>query len=134
MKISGDGLVVLRLLICFHNFCSQVLKQFSALLSVLHAYCGTLRHATERLSEIFSILAGFSCHCYIASTCFLPKVSSNEHRMLDIKQFTHNFKKVPIILSSPFCVKHFQIWLFFSVFCVDPLHIKELNMFIPKHL
>uniref|UniRef100_A0A3Q1CZM0 Sushi domain containing 1 n=1 Tax=Amphiprion ocellaris TaxID=80972 RepID=A0A3Q1CZM0_AMPOC len=48
-KISGDGVVTLRLFIFFHNFTFEVLRHFLALLSLLHARCETHRHTTQRL-------------------------------------------------------------------------------------
>ena len=74
---SGDGLVALRLSMLFHNFGSQILRQFFALLSFLHAQYGTHRHTTQRLSQLFSILTGCKCDFYITSTCYLPQVSLN---------------------------------------------------------
>ena len=67
IKISGDGLVALRLSMLFHNFGSQLLRQFFALLSFLH------RHTTQRLSQLFSILTGCKCDFYITSTCYLHR-------------------------------------------------------------
>ena len=75
IKISGDGLVALRLSMLFHNFGSQILSQFFALLSFLQAQYGTHRHTTQRLSKLFSILTGCKCDFYITSTCYLPQVS-----------------------------------------------------------
>ena len=77
IKISGDGLVALRLSMLVHNFGSQIIRQFFALLSFLHAQYGTHRHTTQRLSQLFSILTGCKCDFYITSTCFLPQVSLN---------------------------------------------------------
>ena len=73
IKISGDGLVALRLSMLFHNFGSQILRQYFALLSFLHAQYGTHRHTTQH----FSILTGCKCDFYITSTCYLPLVSLN---------------------------------------------------------
>ena len=73
IKISGELLVALR----FHNFGSQILRQFFALLSFLHAQYGTHRHTTQRLSQLFSILTGCKCDFYITSSCYLPQVSLN---------------------------------------------------------
>ena len=77
IKISGDGRVALRLSTLFHNFGSQILRQFFALLSFLHAQDGTHRHTTQRLSQLFSILTGYKCDFYITSTYYLPQMSLN---------------------------------------------------------
>ena len=77
-KISGDWLVTLRLLIFFHNFAWQ----FSALLSIIPAWCGTHRHTTQRLASVLiSILpAPVTCHRWVKTkiTClkwnYLPAV------------------------------------------------------------
>ena len=73
IKISENGLEIASML--FHNIGSQILRQFFALLSVLHAQYGTQRHTTQRLSQLFSILTGCKCDFYITSTCYLPQVS-----------------------------------------------------------
>lgn len=69
IKISGDGLVTLRFSKLFHNFCSQILRQFFAALSLLHAPYGTQRHTTEWLSQFFTILTGYWCDFYIVRPC-----------------------------------------------------------------
>ena len=71
IKISGDGLVALRLCMLFHNFGSQILRLLFALLSILLAQYGTHRHTTQRLSQLFSILTGCNCDLYITNTCYL---------------------------------------------------------------
>ena len=49
IRISGDGLVALRLSMLLHSFGSQILRQFFALLSFLQAQYGTHRHTTTFL-------------------------------------------------------------------------------------
>ena len=61
----------------FHNFGSQILRQFFAPVSFLHAQCAIHRHTTQRLSQLLSILTGCKCDFYITSTCYLPQVSLN---------------------------------------------------------
>ncbi len=41
IKISGDGLVALKLSMFFHNLFSQIYRQLFTLLSFLHAQCDT---------------------------------------------------------------------------------------------
>ena len=41
IKVSGDGLVALRLSMLGYNLVSDLLRQFSGFLSFLHAHCGT---------------------------------------------------------------------------------------------
>ena len=65
IKISGDGHLALRLSMLFHNFGSQIVRHPYALLSFLHAQYGTDRHATQRLSQLFSILTGCKCGFYV---------------------------------------------------------------------
>ena len=56
----------------------------------------------QRLSQLLSFLSDYRCDFYIAHTCYLPQVSLNEHQMPETKLITHNFERVPIILSGPF--------------------------------
>ena len=101
IKISGSRLVTLRLSMLFQNFGSQILRQFFALLSFLHAQYGTHRHTIQRLCQLFSILTGCKCDFYITSTCYLPQVSLNTNER-SITCLKYNFEKVPIILFSQF--------------------------------
>ena len=41
IKVTGDGLVALRLSMLGYNLVSDLLKQFSGFLYFLHAHCGT---------------------------------------------------------------------------------------------
>ena len=41
IKVSGDGLVVLRLSMLGYNVVSDLFRQFSGFLSFLHVHCGT---------------------------------------------------------------------------------------------
>ena len=68
-----EGLMILSML--FHNFCSQIIRQFFALLSFIHAQYGTHRHTTQ--SQRFSILTGCKWDLYVSRTCYLPQVSLN---------------------------------------------------------
>ena len=71
IKITGDGLVALRLSMLFHYFGSQILRQFF-LFSML-----SMVHTTQRLCQLFSIIPGCKCDFYITRTCYLPQVRLN---------------------------------------------------------
>ena len=53
IKVSGDGLVALRLSMIGYNLVSVVLRQFSGFLSFLHAHCGT-HSDTKQQNDSFS--------------------------------------------------------------------------------
>lgn len=86
----------------------------------------------QRSSQLLSFYLVSSVIFKITYTCYLPQVSLSEHHMLETKLLTHNFEKVPIILSSlllEFYVKLPIYWIFyigiilaflFSVFCIAP--------------
>lgn len=76
---------------------------------------------------------GFRCDCFIASTCFLPQVSSNKRHTLDIRQFTNNIEKMPIILSSPSSVWNTSNVTFVLLGFFDQMQINEIKC-KPKHL
>jgi len=48
IKVSGDGLVALRLSMLGYNLVSDLLRQFSGFCSFLNAHCGTHRHKTAQ--------------------------------------------------------------------------------------
>ena len=54
IKVSGDGLVALRLSMLGYNVVSDLLRQFSGLLSFLHAHCGT-HSDTNQHNDSFSL-------------------------------------------------------------------------------
>ena len=82
IKISEDGLVALRLSMLFHNFGSQILRQFFNLLFFSFFPCSVWYTQTQRLSLLFSILTGCKCDFYITNTCFLPQVNLDTNHML----------------------------------------------------
>lgn len=112
IKISGDGLVALRLSMFFQFFSLKSSKKNS-----LHFFpfftSSSVRDTTQRFSQLFSILIGCKCDYYIAHTCYLPQVSKyklQEHHMLEnyFLQFclgANNF--VQSIFE--FCVKFSQV-------------------------
>ena len=53
IKVSGDGLVDLRLSMLGYNLVSDLLRQFSGFLSFLHAHCGTYSD-TKQQNDSFS--------------------------------------------------------------------------------
>ena len=54
IKVSGDGLVALRLSMLGYNLVSDLLRQFSGFLSFLHAHCGT-HSDTKQQNDSFSL-------------------------------------------------------------------------------
>ena len=57
IKVSGDGLVALRLSMLGYNLVSDLLRQFSGFLSFLHAYCGTHSDKKQQ-NDSFSLQTG----------------------------------------------------------------------------
>ena len=55
IKVSGDGLVALRLSVLGYNLVSDILRQFSGFLSFLRAHCGT-HSDTKQQNDSFSLL------------------------------------------------------------------------------
>ena len=53
IKVSGDGLVALRLSILGYNLVSDLLRQFSGFISFLHAHCCT-HSDTKQQDDSFS--------------------------------------------------------------------------------
>ena len=53
IKVSGDGLVALRLSVLGYNLVSNLLRQFSGFLSFLHAHCG-IHSDTKQQYDSFS--------------------------------------------------------------------------------
>ena len=54
IKLSGDGLVALRLSMLVYNLVSDLLRQFSGFLYFLHAHCGT-HSDTKQQNDSFSL-------------------------------------------------------------------------------
>ena len=54
MKVSGAGLVALRLSMLGYNFVSELLRQLSCFLSFLHAHCGA-HSDTKQQNDSFSV-------------------------------------------------------------------------------
>ncbi len=93
-------------------------------------------HVFPQLFTLFSILTACKCDYYIAHTCYLPhvyiQITGASHAWKAI--ISYNFDKVAIILSSPFfefCVKFYQVWLFFSFFS-SAVQTKTISTWIPK--
>ena len=53
IKVSGDGLVALKLSMLGYNLVSDLLRQFSGFLSFLHAHCGAYSD-TKQQNDSFS--------------------------------------------------------------------------------
>ena len=53
IKVSGDGLVALRLSMLGYNLVSDLLRQFSGFLSFLHVHCGAYSD-TKQQNDFFS--------------------------------------------------------------------------------
>ncbi len=125
IKISGDGLVALRLFVFFHNLFSQIQ---TTLYTSFFSPC-SVWHTKQRLSQLFSILTGCKCDNYIAHTSYLPQVCLNT-----------NYKSITCLKSNyflqfwqgaknvEFCVKLDQVWLFFCLFCVVAVQTKTINV------
>ena len=54
IKLSGDGLVALRLSMLGYNLVSDLLRQFSGFLSFLYVHCGT-HSDTKQQNDSFSL-------------------------------------------------------------------------------
>ncbi len=100
IKISGDGLVALRLSMFFSLKIHRQLTLSTSFFSPCSVWC-----RTQRLSQLFSILTGCKCDYYIAHICYSPQVclSTNYRSITCLKSsYFYNFDKAPIILSNPF--------------------------------
>ncbi len=94
IKISGDGLVALRLSMFFSLKSTD--NSLFPLLSFLHAQCDAQHKG------VFSILTGCKCDYYIAHICYSPQVQITGASHAWKAVISYNFDKAPIILSSPF--------------------------------
>ena len=52
IKVSGDGLVALRLSMLGYNLVSDLLRQFSGFHCFLHAHCGTQNDAKQQNDSV----------------------------------------------------------------------------------
>ncbi len=110
IKISGDGLVALRLSMFFPK--KIISNPQTTLYTSFFSPC-SVWHTTQRLSQLFSILTGY---CYLLQVCLNTNYRSTtclkSNYFLQFWQGANHF--VQSIFE--FCVKFYQVWLFFSVF------------------
>ncbi len=114
-KISGNGLVALRLSMSFHNFFLS--NPQTTLYTSFFSPC-SVWHTTQRLSQLFSILTGCKCDYYIAHTCYLPQVCLNTNYTSITFLKSNYFLQFWIIVNTfvqsifEFCVKFDQVLTF----------------------
>ncbi len=71
IKISGDGLVALKLSMFFHNLFCQIYRQLFTLLSFLHAQCDTQTKGSSSIFLVHCIICAYRHLCCYAVMIYL---------------------------------------------------------------
>ena len=134
IKISGIGIVALRLSTLFHNFGSQILLCSSFFSPCSVWYTQTNNTKVESTFLHFNWLQVWFLyyqHLLLATGEFKYKLK--EHHMLEI-QFWKGANNFVQSIFGVLCGMIADLAFFLRFFFVFPMQTKEINMWIPKHL